>query len=381
MYRFSIALVCAAGLNSSALFAAGVAADSSRGQALFQSLDCIQCHSIHGETGKGEAKAGPDLSKRLDRGFTPSTLAATMWNHAPAMWSAMASQPAGVGTAAAAKLDDQAALDLFAYFYSVHFFDKPGDAGRGKQVFSQDHCSSCHGLTDSKMPGAKPVAEWSSIGEPIQFVDAMWNHAATMREEFAKRKIGWPLLTSQDLTDLLVWVRNLPVTQGHQTRVEITAGSAGDALFASKGCAGCHVNANALAPKLQGETLNDIAAAMWNHEPKMAAAARSKQAPELSPAEMQDVVSSLWAGEFLQDSGSASAGERVFAAKHCTNCHGPNGTAPQLSGLNLNGATMVSALWRHGPQMLDQMKAKGVAWPRFEGQDMANLIAYLNKGK
>jgi hypothetical protein len=35
-------------------------------------------------------------------------------------------------------------------------------------------------------------------------------------------------------------------------------------------------------------------------------------------------------------------------------------------------------LWHHGPQMLDQMKTKGIAWPRFEGSDMANLIAYLN---
>ena len=39
---------------------------------------------------------------------------------------------------------------------------------------------------------------------------------------------------------------------------------------------------------------------------------------------------------------------------------------------------IVSVLWRHGPQMLEQMKTKGIAWPRFEGQDIANLIAYLN---
>jgi ABC-type tungstate transport system permease subunit len=42
------------------------------------------------------------------------------------------------------------------------------------------------------------------------------------------------------------------------------------------------------------------------------------------------------------------------------------------------GAAMVSALWLHGPDMLDQMKTKGIAWPRFEGTQMADLIAYLN---
>jgi hypothetical protein len=42
---------------------------------------------------------------------------------------------------------------------------------------------------------------------------------------------------------------------------------------------------------------------------------------------------------------------------------------------------MVSALWRHGPSMLSQMKKQGVPWPRFEGAQMADLIAYLKATK
>ena len=30
------------------------------------------------------------------------------------------------------------------------------------------------------------------------------------------------------------------------------------------------------------------------------------------------------------------------------------------------------------PSMLEQMKKDGVPWPRFEGSQMADLIAYLN---
>jgi hypothetical protein len=74
----------------------------------------------------------------------------------------------------------------------------------------------------------------------------------------------------------------------------------------------------------------------------------------------------------------------VFTSKHCAACHNdPTGGAPKLtgSGCPFTAATMVSALWRHGPRMLDQMKAKGIAWPRFDGMDMDNLIAYLNRGK
>jgi hypothetical protein len=39
---------------------------------------------------------------------------------------------------------------------------------------------------------------------------------------------------------------------------------------------------------------------------------------------------------------------------------------------------MVSSLWLHGPRMLESMKQKKVVWPRFETQQMADLIAYLN---
>ena len=39
---------------------------------------------------------------------------------------------------------------------------------------------------------------------------------------------------------------------------------------------------------------------------------------------------------------------------------------------------MVSVLWRHGPQMLEQMQKKSIKWPRFESNEMSDVIAYLN---
>jgi mono/diheme cytochrome c family protein len=349
------------------LHAATVAADSTRGAELFETLSCVQCHSINGKGGS----LAPDLGRRIDRNFTAEALAATMWNHAPTMWALMRERNVQAGD-----LNEQAAADLFAYFDSAHFFEKPGDAGRGKNLFSEKHCAECHGLTEAKIPQAKPVSQWISMGQPIALVNAMWNHAATMHQEFARRKFGWPDLTAQDLTDILVYLRNIPSSRDASVRVEITSGANGQALFESKGCAACHVGKIALAPRLKGKTLTDIAVAMWDHEPRMP----TTPAP-LDLEEMREIASYLWAEQFFEGQGNAAAGGHVFTAKHCASCHNdPSSGAPKLTGADrsFTVTTMVSALWHHGPQMLDRMKSKGIAWPRFDGPEMANLVAYLN---
>ena len=350
-----------------ALHAASLAADSVRGAELFETLSCVQCHSINGKGGT----IGPDLGQRIDRNFTPASLAATMWNHAPTMWSAMRERSVPAGD-----LTEQAAADLFAYFYAARFFEQPGDAARGKRLFAAKHCAECHGLTSAIVPEAPPVGQWNVIRQPIALVTTMWNHAATMRQEFAKRKISWPELTAQDLADMLVYLRNVPAGRSSVSRVEIASGPNGQALFQSKGCAACHKDEAALARRIKGQTLTGIGVAMWNHEPRMAAA----PAP-LEVGEMREITSYLWAEQFFSDQGGAARGARVYSAKHCAACHDDASSgAPKLrgAGRSFTAATMVSVLWRHGPQMLDRMKTKNIAWPRFEGPDMSNLIAFLN---
>jgi len=353
------------GVLASALLAqaAGFTADSAQGQRLFETLSCVQCHSVNGTGGK----SAPDLGRMLDRDFTPSILAATMWNHAPGMWAAMRDRQITAG-----ELDQQAAQDLMAFFCAARFFEKPGGAGRGKRLFERDGCAGCHQL---------PVSQWQGLTDPIALIDAMWNHRSQMLAATASKGVRFPLLGAQDLTDMLVYLRNQSGNQpGAQAGVfHIEAPGVGDAVFQSAGCAKCHQTVAALANDVQGETLTEIAAEMWNHAPRMAAT--GTPATNLTPAQIRDLVGSFWAAKFFEDSGRPAPGSRVFVAKNCAVCHSDAVSgAPRLPipGRDFNAAAMISVLWRHGPRMLDLMKTKGIQWPRFNGAQMADLIAYLN---
>jgi mono/diheme cytochrome c family protein len=373
--------------------AATLAMDSARGEKLFDTLACVECHGVNG---KG-SRIAPDLGRLMDRNFTPAALSSTMWNHAPAMWTAMGERRIRSGD-----LDEQAAGDLFAYFYSARFFEKPGDAARGKRVFNERGCAGCHALNppsdadvaralvpavsrlvSTPVPGAPPVAQWDALADPVSLAEAMWNHAPRMLAAAGAKHRAWPSLSGQDLTDLLVYLRNLPATRQRPVSFQTSSGSNGEALFQSKGCAGCHRSGTALGRKIKGQTLTEIAAAMWDHAPRMSAAMKSPP-PQFNSGEMRDLLSYLWARQFFENSGDAARGKRVFTAKRCSACHGQASSgAPDLTASPrvFNGATMVAALWRHGPRMLEQMKSKSIPWPRFESRQMSDLIAYLNSGE
>jgi len=124
-------------------------------------------------------------------------------------------------------------------------------------------------------------------------------------------------------------------------------------------------------------TLTDIAVDMWNHAPRML-----QTPPVFTQNEMRELLSYLWMRQLVYPGGSIADGQKVFTDQKCSACHagGMHG-ARQLPGqaAKYSEVTIISALWRHGPQMLRRMKTAGIAWPRFKTpQEVADLIAYLN---
>jgi len=364
MYKAGLLLMVV--VSGSMAVAASFEADAQRGSEFFKTQGCGTCH-MQG-TAKGKA---PDLGQRFDRNYTPAGIAALMWNHAPVMWAAMSSQ--GVAPPA---VSSQQAADLFAFFYSARYFEKPGEAERGKRVFQSKHCAECHAIAGPGGGPGKPVAEWISLRDPVVLVENMWDHADNMKAEMASRKIAFPQLTTQDFADLLVYLGNLPETRNAAREFAMPSAETGEQLFESKGCTGCHKGAMALEKLLGDSTLTDVAAALWNHSPEM-----QQPHPKLNLGEMRQVLAYVWAKQFFGSTGDPAHGKKVFEAKKCGTCHDNSSSgAPSLAkpAEPYSAVGMVAVLWRHGPAMERKMRDMHIGWPQVTQPEMANLIAYLN---
>ncbi|HET7344026.1 MAG TPA: cytochrome c [Methylomirabilota bacterium] len=171
----------------------------------------------------------------------------------------------------------------------------------------------------------------------------------------------------------------------------------GARLFQSKGCAACHAINGAgghLGPDLgrgaPPPSLYDLAAAMWNHMPGMAARIRATRGdkPYLTGDEMSDVTAYLYtaavAGDgFLAVHGDVARGERLVSDRGCLGCHSlepPHGrTAGSLDSLKGWGSpwTIVAVMWNHAFVMEISTQIDSGTWPRFTPGELADLVAFL----
>jgi mono/diheme cytochrome c family protein len=167
---------------------------------------------------------------------------------------------------------------------------------------------------------------------------------------------------------------------------------AGEKLFTAKRCVRCHaVNGvgGTVGPDLgrtaRPRTFFDLAAALWNHAPAMAARMREAGVarPALDAREVGDLVAYLYTLDYFDRKGDAAAGRRVFAAKTCATCHtvGDRGgtVGPDLTRLAgyASPIAFAAAMWNHAPKMTAVMTARGVARPTFTGSELRDMIAYL----
>ena len=103
--------------------------------------------------------------------------------------------------------------DVIAYLYSLSFVGKPGDQDKGKMLFQEKGCSTCH----TKMTGTQPIGpeliQMKDITSPIQLIQIMWNHAQQMETKMAEAQMVWPEFSAIEMADLYEFFTNIDTTE------------------------------------------------------------------------------------------------------------------------------------------------------------------------
>jgi mono/diheme cytochrome c family protein len=196
-----------------------------------------------------------------------------------------------------------------------------------------------------------------------------------------------------DIADLVAFIRGDSTRPVELEMVYMQSATprAGAMLFAKKGCARCH-GADAsgdTAPGLNEPglvmTASDVAAAFWNHGAPMWA--RMKELgipfPKFSDGEMSDLLAYLAFLQYAGREGDAKKGAQVFKDKSCTECHAVAGKGSQIAPdlvtprLTASVVQWTAEMWNHEVAMEEKFKEKERPWPRFEDDEMRDLVAFL----
>jgi len=167
--------------------------DPIKGAEVFKAKRCVACHR------KGDGDA-PDLTySALNR--TVSETSGMLWNHSYAMNDWMRSR--GIPFP---RFEGNEMADLISYLYFLGFVGEEGSAERGRSVFEQRGCASCHEGSDISAP---ELTGSSVAADPIALSAAMWNHAPEMHELMAERAVAWPKFDPGDMKDLAAYLRKV----------------------------------------------------------------------------------------------------------------------------------------------------------------------------
>jgi mono/diheme cytochrome c family protein len=354
------------------------------GSRLFTGKGCLRCHSIYGVGGA----AGPDLGQgNLKRPLLD--IAGMMWNHSPGMAHVYETQ----GTVRP-QFKSAEMASLLSFLYYLGSLGPAGDAAAGARTFAEKQCIACHSLAGRGGTRGPKLDGYARYASPIYLTASLWNHGQKMARSMEAVHVPRPVLDKNDIADLLAYIR---VAAGSGERLYIEPGNPqnGKKVFAAKGCGQCHstdeseaVGGKGIAPNLRlklNGSLVRIAGAMWNNGPSMwvKMSERGMSVPQISSAEMSDLISYLYFLQFVDSPGEPRRGQGVYAEKRCARCHSlpaAAGTAgPDLikAAKTKTPLEMVTDMWNHATTMEQKMLEENLQWPVFKGGEMADLIAYL----
>ena len=354
-----------------------------KGQSLFVSKRCVECHAIRGKGGR----VGPDLGRTAVKGSFYDLVAA-MWNHTAIMEGKMAESRIVRPSFEAEELGD-----LVAFLYFLNYFDEPGNAAAGRALFSQKGCIQCHRIG---LEGGNSAPRLDRIPRgmpPLQLARDLWNHGPTMVPLMRAKGLAVPTFNENEILNLFAFLRSQGKRQA--ARAFSSAGDPvkGKAVFSAKGCAQCHgffgKGRGGLGPDLGTTDLRgsvtQLAGRMWNHWSGMTEAMQGlgMATPSFRNDELADVFAYIYVTRYEGRLPDRAQGRATYAKHGCSTCHGDDGgggIGPALAPLTAGETReqLAQRLWNHAPEMGKKMSARGMPWPRFEATELAGLLAFLS---
>lgn len=269
----------------------------------------------------------------------------------------------------------------------------PGDPVAGRQIFVERDCQRCHAVWGS---GGTLGPDFAVVGagRSLQELAGMfWNHTPRMIETVRSRGYRWPTFTDGELADLISYIYYIKLFD------EPGDGDLGERWFGEKGCRTCHAvggrggrRAQSLDRYARYIAPIVLAEGMWNHAPAMQQLQLSQgvSLPRFNGREIADIQAYIRSAaqlpsrdvQFLQPP-DPNRGRELFAAKRCTHCHGARGTGTNLAPSLLHAterlrvSEIAGELWNHSFEMAAVMRREGIAFPRFDEGEMADVIAFL----
>jgi cytochrome c2 len=353
--------------------------DPTAGRRVFVDRDCARCHAIWGNGGT----LGPDFAT-AGAGRSLLQLAGLFWNHTPGMIETVRSRGFDWPT-----FTEEELADVISYIYYVKLFDAPGDAESGERWFREKRCVDCHsvGASDDRIS----LDDYAPFIAPIALAQGMWNHGPGMQAELEGMRISMPIFVAREVADIQAYIRRASSLRDRNVELlQPPDPNEGRQLFAAKRCTACHGAAGegtAFGPELrtatQQLTVSEIAGRLWNHSALMEQAMRTRGVgfPRFDGSEMANLIAFLYYLRFYETEGDVQIGERLYVQKGCAACHGRDqaSVAPALSESEavLSPLGLAAAMWEHAPSMFDLVEEENREWPRFEGDEMRDLSAYL----